>query len=68
MNILKFDESDSILGSNDGRLSCIFALITDDNVEFNIHAEHGLHELVRDWLATGFYCFYFCELMLIEYN
>ena len=49
-NNLKFDESDPILGSNNGELSCIFALITGDNVEFNLHANHGLRELVSDWL------------------
>ena len=42
--ILKLDESDPILGSNHGELSCIFALITGDDVEFNVHADHGLHE------------------------
>ena len=47
LNILKFDESDPILGSNHGGLSCIFALITGDNVEFN------LCELVRDWLLDS---------------
>ena len=44
LNILKFDESDPILGSNHGELSRIFALFTGDNVEFNLHADHGLHE------------------------
>ena len=34
LNILKIDESDPIIGSNNGELSCIFALITGDNVEF----------------------------------
>ena len=38
------------LGSNRGELSCIFALITGDNVEFDLRADHGLHELIRDWL------------------
>ena len=48
LNILKFDESDPILGSNRGELGCIFALITGDIVEFNIRADHDLHELVKD--------------------
>ena len=30
--------------------SCIFAFITGDNVEFNLRADHSLHELVKDWL------------------
>ena len=38
---------------NNGDLSCIFALITGDNVEFNLRADHGLHELVRDWLLDS---------------
>ena len=46
---LKFDESDPILGSNHGEPSCIFALITGNNVEFNLRADHGLHELVKNW-------------------
>ena len=25
-----------------------FALINDDNAEFNLRVDHGLHELVRD--------------------
>ena len=50
LNILKFDELDPILGSNNGELSCIFALTTGDNVEFNLRDDHGLRELVRDWL------------------
>ena len=50
LNNLKFDESDPILGSNHAELSCIFALITGNNVEFNLRADHGLHELVKDWL------------------
>ena len=50
LNILKFDESDTILGSNRGELSCIFAPITGDNVEFNLRADHGIHELIKDWL------------------
>ena len=53
LNNLKFDESDPNLGSNNGELSCIFALITGDNVEFNLHANHGLRELVRDWLLDS---------------
>ena len=53
LNNLKFDESDPSLGSNNGELSCIFALITGDNVEFNLHADHGLHELNRDWLLDS---------------
>ena len=51
--IIKFDESDPILGSNRGELSCIFALIIGDNVEFNLRADHGLHELIRDWLLDS---------------
>ena len=53
LNNLKFDESDPILGSNKGELSCIFALINDDNAEFNLRVDHGLHELVRDWLLDS---------------
>ena len=53
LNILKFDESNPILGSNHGELSCIFALITGDNVEFNLHADHGLHKLVKDLLLDS---------------
>ena len=34
-------------------LSCIFALITGDNVEFILRADHGLHELVKDWLLDS---------------
>ena len=41
MNHLKFDESDPILGSNHGELSCIFALITGDNVQFDMCADHA---------------------------
>ena len=47
---LKFDASDPILGINHEELSCIFALITGDNVEFYLCADHGLHELVNNWL------------------
>ena len=36
LNNLKFDESDPILGSNKGELSCIFVLINIDNAEFNL--------------------------------
>ena len=51
LNNLTFDEeSDPILGSNKGELSCIFALINDDNVEFDLRVNHGLHELFRYWL------------------
>ena len=53
LNNLKFDESDPILGSNKGDLSCIFALINDNNAEFNLRVDHGLHELVRDWLLDS---------------
>ena len=53
LNNLKFDESDPIHGSNYGKLSCIFALITDDNVEFNLRPDHGLHELVKVWLLDS---------------
>ena len=53
LNNLKFEESGPILGSNRGELSCIFALITADNVEFNLRADHGLQELVRDWLMES---------------
>ena len=42
------NELDPILGINYGELSCIFALITGDNVKFNLRADHGLHELARD--------------------
>ena len=45
--------SDPILGSNHGELSCIFALINDDYAEFNLRVDHGLHELVRDWLLDS---------------
>ena len=50
LNILNFDESDPIIGSNRGELSFIFALITGDNVEFNLRTDHRIHELVRDLL------------------
>ena len=30
-------------------------------IEFNLRVDHGLHELVRDILATGLYCSRFCE-------
>ena len=53
LNNLKFDESDPILGSNKGELSCIFVLINGDNSEFNLRVGHGLHELVRDWLLDS---------------
>ena len=56
LNNLKFDESDPILGSNDGELSCIMALITlitGNNVEFKLRADHGIHELVRDWILDS---------------
>ena len=53
MIYLKFDESDPILGSNNGELSCIVALITGYTVEFNLRADHGLHELVRGWLLKS---------------
>ena len=53
LNNLKFDDSDPILGSNYGELSCIFALINGDNVEFNLRADHGLHELVKAWLLDS---------------
>ena len=43
----------SLAVSNNGELSCMFALITGDNVEFNLRADHGLHELVRDWLLDS---------------
>ena len=36
-----------------GELSCIFALINGDNAEFNLRVDHGLHELVRDWLLDS---------------
>ena len=45
--------SPSYLGSNKGELSCIFALINDDNAEFNLRVDHGLHKLVRDWLLDS---------------
>ena len=47
-NNLKFDDSDPILGCNNGEVSCIFALITGDNVEFNLCADHGLRELAKN--------------------
>ena len=53
LNILKFDEPDPIIGSSRGELSCMFALITDDNVEFDLCADHGLQELIRDWLLDS---------------
>ena len=49
LNNLKFDKSDPIIGSNKEELSCIFALINGDNVEFNLRFDHVLHKLVRDW-------------------
>ena len=30
-------------------LSCIFALITCGNVEYNLHADYGLYDLVKAW-------------------
>ena len=27
--------------------------ITSDNVEFNLRADHGLHELIKDWLLDS---------------
>ena len=42
-----------IIITNKGELSCIFALINDDNAEFNLRVDHGLHELVRDWLLDS---------------
>ena len=56
LNILKFDESDPILGiAIVGNEGCIFALITGNNVELKkkIRADHGLHELIRDWLLDS---------------
>ena len=53
LNNLKFDESGSSRGSNHGELSCIFAFITGDNGVFNLRADHGLHELIRDWLLDS---------------
>ena len=50
---LKFGTSEPILGSNHGELSCIFALVTGDNVEFKLHVDHGLHELVKDCLLDS---------------
>ena len=52
-NNLKFDASDLLIGTSDGELSCIFALVTGDNVEFNLRADHGLHEFVKDWLLNS---------------
>ena len=52
-NNLKFDASDPVLGSNHGELSFIFALMTDENVESNLRADHGLHELVKHWLLDS---------------
>ena len=31
----------------------IFALINGDNAEFNLRVDHGLHELVSDWLMDS---------------
>ena len=46
LNNLKFDESDPVLVSNKGELSCIFALIfaliNGDNAEINLRVDHGL--------------------------
>ena len=53
LNNLKFDESDPILCSNKGELSCIFAFINDDNAEFILCVDRGLHDLVRDWLLDS---------------
>ena len=53
LNNLKFDESDPILGSKKGELSCIFAVINGDNAEFNLQIDHRLRELVRDWLLDS---------------
>ena len=53
LNNLKSDASDPILGSNHREVSCIFALITGDNVEFNLRADHGLHDLVKNWLLDS---------------
>ena len=30
-------------------LSCIFALTSGDNIEFNLHAGHVFHDLVKAW-------------------
>ena len=49
----KFVESDPILGSNKGELSSVYALITGDNVEFNLRTDHGLHKLVKGWLLDS---------------
>ena len=49
LNNLKIDDSDPVIGSNNGELllSCIFALITGVTVEINLRADHGLHDLVN---------------------
>ena len=52
MNTLDTVE-DTLHSTPCGELRCIFALITGDNVEFNFRSDHGLHELVSDWL-NGF--------------
>ena len=49
LNILKFDESDPILGSNRGELIAAFSLL----LLLSIIADHGLHELIRDWLLDS---------------
>ena len=53
LNNLKFDASDPILGGNHGELSCNFAFITGDNVEFNLRGNHGLNELVKNWILDS---------------
>ena len=53
LNNLKFGASGPILRSNHGELSCIFALITGDNVAFNLRADHGLHGLVKNQLLDS---------------
>ena len=53
LNNLKCDESYPIIDSNKGELSCIFALINGGNAEYNLCADHGLHQLVRDWLLDS---------------
>ena len=53
LNNLRFDGLDPIFGSDHGELSCIFALLAGDNVEFNLRADHGLHILVKNWLLDS---------------
>ena len=51
LNNLKFDESDPILGSNKGELSCIFALINDDKRNL-IYVSTTVS---MNWLGIGYW-------------